>query len=124
MTATDPNQTLNILVTYRKVALAMLLFSAVSLATESIALTDRESLTENQSAALDAAVEAVISAGFDPETFRARVSCATEACEVDVFPEELETDEYASSRGCPLKYCATIVFSTKSNEIVKTTHWR
>ena len=94
------------------------------MASESIELTGRDSLSENQSAALDAVAHVVIAAGYEPQGFRARVSCNTDTCEVDVFPMELETEEYAGWRGCPLKYCATIVFSIQSNEITKTTHWR
>ena len=94
------------------------------MAAESVALSERESLSEDQSAALDAVAQAVIAAGYEPQDFRARVSCKTDTCEVEVFPEELETEEYAGWRGCPLKYCATIVFSIQSDEIIKTTHWR
>ncbi len=94
------------------------------MAEESIPLTERATLTADQSAALDAVAEIIESECYDPDKFRARFSCVEETCEVDVFPEELETEQYAGWRGCPLKYCATIVFSTKTNEVIKTTYWR
>ncbi len=109
---------------FRFTLLVVLCAFTVSRAAESIALSERDSLSDPQAAALSATAQAVSVAGYDPHGFRARVTCGTETCEVEVFPEELESEEYEGWRGCPLKYCATIIFSIKQDKIVRTTHWR
>jgi hypothetical protein len=75
--------------------------------------------------ALTAAAAKVTELGYAPDEFRATVSCNEDACEMEVYPYELETDErYRSVRGCPLKYCATLTFSKTSRSIVNEEGWR
>ena len=108
----------------RYLLLAIFAISIEIAVADSISLVNKNSLPPNESAALSAAAQKVADAGYEPKGFRAVVSCDDEYCEVDIFPEELETEEYESYRGCPLKYCATMVYSIVSGKIEKTTHWR
>ncbi len=108
----------------RYLLLATFVASFEVAAADSIRLVERESLPPTEPAALSAAAQKVVDVGYDPQGFRATISCDDKYCEISVFPEELETDEYKSYRGCPLKYCATMIFSIVSGKIEKTTAWR
>lgn len=81
-------------------------------------------MSSDYAVALAAVAEKVSAAGYDPTNFKARILCDDDSCKVDVYPEELETKEYAGYMGCPLKLCATMLYSKSSQSIVETTHWR
>ncbi len=108
----------------RYLLLAVFVVSLEVAAADSISLVERDPLPPTESAALIAAAQKVADFGHDPQGFRAIISCDDEFCQVDVFPEELETEEYKSYRGCPLKYCATMIYSIVSGKIEETTLWR
>jgi len=89
-----------------------------------IQLVSEETRPPDQLEALAAVAKEVAGFGFDPDEFRARILCDVETCTVDVFPEELETEEYRGFRGCPLKLCATLRYSKRMQAIVETIYWR
>ncbi len=91
---------------------------------ESIWLVGTESRSPDQTAALARVAREVAKAGYNPEEFRARIICDEAICTIDVFPKELETKEHRDSIGCPLKLCATMVYSKESQTIVERRPWR
>lgn len=91
---------------------------------ESYSLLETDTLSEAQAEALNAVAQKLRSMGYDPAEFRADLNCDERLCRINVYPKELETEEYSGWRGCPLKYCATIVYSMESRVIVEVLGWR
>ena len=91
---------------------------------DSLSLGDSKSFPTDQAIALVAAANEVKSRGYEPQEFNARVNCNDEVCEIAVYPKELDSDEYPSYRGCPLKFCATMSYSKDTQGIVKVMGWR
>jgi hypothetical protein len=82
-------------------------------------------VTLDEGAALAAAVDKVRALGYRPDEFAATVECGEAVCEVRVYPQELDTDpKYRSYRGCPLKYCATLTYSTDTKTVIREVGWR
>jgi len=86
-------------------------------------LTQKKS--EHQQAFLDVR-ELIEVAGYAEEEFRVNYACTEKACEINIYPKELDLEEekYGLFLGCPLKYCATINYSKTEQKIIEKAYWR
>jgi len=78
------------------------------------------------SAALSAANAELKFRRRDTSDYRARIgSCTNAACEVFVYPSELDGPEYRGKnyRDCALTYCATITYSMDSRAVTRVDRW-
>ena len=81
----------------RVAALLLSLFTAVAggQSVSSVALGRPELYPVEYSAVFEAAAKTLEARGYDPSEFRARVdSCGPEACDVSVYPRELDSAEW------------------------------
>jgi hypothetical protein len=116
--------------TQMRTALLLIALAAASALAQDVApvpLGDAKSFPVEYAGVLVAAAAQLKSEGFQPSEFRGRIeSCSEEACEISVYPHELDSVEYRnkSYRGCPLKYCASMTYSKQSERITRVVHWR
>jgi hypothetical protein len=87
-------------------------------------LGDLSAYPAQYAAPLNASRKHIEELDYDPGEFHARVECADSVCYVKVYPQELDSYEVPSVRGCPLKYCATLTYSLEQGRIVRTSGWR
>jgi len=107
--------------------IALVAASALAQDLAPIPLGDPKLYPSEHADALSAAAAQLKSDGFKPVEFRARIEmCSEMACEISVYPNELDTPEYRNKTifGCPLKYCASMTYSKQSHQITKVVHWR
>ncbi|OUR64920.1 hypothetical protein A9Q79_06430 [Methylophaga sp. 42_25_T18] len=108
------------------IMLMCLIGSAYSFDWESFPLPE---LTQNKSEHQQAFLkvrELIENAGYTEEEFKVNYTCTDKSCEINIYPKELDLEEekYGLYFGCPLKWCATIIYSVSEQKIIKKEHWQ
>lgn len=61
---------------------------------------------------------------YETREFHARIACDEVRCAIEVYPQELDGGDLPAFPRCPLKYCATLLYSIDDDEIANVWGWQ